>query len=51
MDVVVPRNLDKKTREALEKIRDRQNDSATVKEEGDGQDESLFSRLRGHFRR
>lgn len=51
VDVVVPRNLDKKTREALEKIRDRQNDSATVKEEGDGQDESLFSRLRGHFRR
>lgn len=51
VDVVVPKELDKKTRELLEKVRDSRDEGARVRESGDGQEESFFSRIRDRFRR
>lgn len=51
VDVVIPRELDARTRELLEKARNHHDESTRVKVHGDGQDESFFSRLRGRFRR
>ena len=51
VDVVVPKELDKKTRELLEKVRDSRDEGARVRETGDGQEESFFSRIRDRFRR
>ena len=50
IDVVVPRDLDKTSQDLLEKLRDHRSDDAKVKAEGDGQEESFFSRLRGKLR-
>lgn len=49
VDVMVPTDLDRKTRELLEKVRDSRDEGAQVKTEEDGQ--SFFDRLRGRFRR
>ena len=51
VDVVVPKDLDRKTREALEKIRNSRDEGARVRTTGDGQEESFFSRIRDKFRR
>ena len=51
MDVVIPTDLDKKTREALEKVRAAGHGGTEVHHAGDGQGESLFSRFRDKFRR
>ncbi|MDK8897595.1 molecular chaperone DnaJ [Corynebacterium sp. HMSC062E11] len=51
VDVVVPTDLDKKTREALEKVRDAGHGGTEVHHAGDDQGESLFSRFRDKFRR
>ena len=51
VDVVVPTDLDKKTREALEKVRNAGHGGTEVHRAGDGQGESLFSRFRDKFRR
>ncbi|MEZ2120824.1 MULTISPECIES: molecular chaperone DnaJ [unclassified Corynebacterium] len=50
LDVVVPRELDDRSRALLEQLRDHREDSAEVNREGDGE-ETLFSRLRNRFRR
>ena len=50
VDVVVPRDLDKKSKNLLSQLRDHRSDNAKVKAEGDGQEESFFSRLRGKLR-
>ena len=51
VDVVVPKDLDRKTRESLEKIRNSRDEGARVRTTGDGQEESFFSRIRDKFRR
>ncbi|MCG7262081.1 molecular chaperone DnaJ [Corynebacterium aurimucosum] len=51
VDVVIPTDLDKKTREALEKVRAASHSGTEVHRAGDNQGESLFTRLRGKFRR
>ncbi|WP_448855649.1 molecular chaperone DnaJ [Corynebacterium camporealensis] len=51
VDVVVPRELDRRTREQLEKIRDHRSEDTKVREAGDNQEESFFSRIRDRFRR
>ncbi|MDO5031044.1 molecular chaperone DnaJ [Corynebacterium sp.] len=51
VDVVVPTDLDRKTRESLEKIRTSRNEGAEIRQSGDGHGESLFSRIRDRFRR
>ena len=51
VDVVVPTDLDKKTREALEKVRNAGHGGTEVHHAGDDQGESLFSRFRDKFRR
>ena len=51
VDVVVPTELDKKTREALEKIRTAGHSGAEVHRAGDEQGESIFTRLRDRLRR
>ncbi|MCK7675108.1 molecular chaperone DnaJ [Corynebacterium pygosceleis] len=50
LDVVVPRELDDRSRALLEKLRDHRDDLTEINREGDGQ-ETLFSRLRNRFRR
>lgn len=49
VDVVVPTEIDDKTRKLLEQIRDHRNESAHVNREDE--DGNFFSRLRGKFRR
>ena len=51
VDVVIPTDLDKKTREALEKVRAAGYSGTEVHHAGDNQGESLFSRFRDKFRR
>ena len=51
VDVVVPTELDKKTREALEKIRTAGHSGAEVHRAGDDHGESIFTRLRDRLRR
>ena len=51
VDVVIPTDLDKKTREALEKVRAAGHSGTEVHHAGDNQGESLFSRFRDKFRR
>lgn len=51
VDVVVPKDLDRKTHESLEKIRNSRDEGARVRTTGDGQEESFFSRIRDKFRR
>ena len=51
VDVVVPTDLDKKTREALEKVRDAGHGGTEVHRADDDHGESLFSRFRDKFRR
>ena len=51
VDVVIPTDLDKKTREALEKVRAAGHSGTQVHRADDNQGESLFTRLRGKFRR
>lgn len=50
VDVVVPHELDKKTRDLLLKIRDSRGEDTRVRRSGDGQEESFFSRIRDRFR-
>lgn len=50
VDVVVPQELDKRTRELLLKIRDSRGEDTRVRRSGDGQEESFFSRIRDRFR-
>ncbi|MDY3126600.1 MAG: molecular chaperone DnaJ [Corynebacterium sp.] len=49
--VTVPTDLDKKTRELLEQVRDKREETAHVNSAADSGDSSFFNRLRGHFRR
>ncbi len=51
VDVVVPTDLDKKTREALEKVRNAGHGGTEVHRADDDHGESLFSRFRDKFRR
>ena len=51
VDVVVPTDLDKKTREALEKVRAAGHGGTEVHRADDDHGESLFSRFRDKFRR
>lgn len=51
VDVVVPTELDKHSRELLEKVRASTQAATQVKAEGDGQGETFFGRLRDRFRR
>ena len=51
VDVVVPKDLDRKSREALEKIRNTRDEGARVRTASDGQEDSFFTRLRDKFRR
>ncbi len=51
VDVVVPTDLDKKTREALEKVRAAVHGGTEVHRADDEHGESLFSRFRDKFRR
>ncbi|MDO4631029.1 MAG: molecular chaperone DnaJ [Corynebacterium sp.] len=50
VDVTVPKDLDDKSRELLEKLRRHRSEAAGVRTEDDA-DESLFSKLRNHFRK
>lgn len=50
VDVTVPKDLDDKSRELLEKLRRHRSEVAGVRTEDD-EDESLFSKLRNHFRK
>lgn len=50
VDVTIPTELDGRTREMLEKIRDHRDDATRVHAEGDGQEETFFGRLRDRFR-
>lgn len=49
VDVAVPTDLDKKTRQLLEEVRDKREESSRVNSEADGHSDGLFSRLRGRF--
>ncbi|GAB2511233.1 Chaperone protein DnaJ [Corynebacterium atrinae] len=49
VNVVVPTDLDEKTRKLLEQVRDHRGESTHVQR--DDEDSSFFSRLRGKFRR
>lgn len=51
VDVVVPTNLDKKTKEMLEQIRDKREESTKVQSAEDGEGDGFFDRLRDRFRR
>ena len=51
VDVVIPTDLDKKTREALEKVRNAGHGGTEVHRADDEHGESLFSRFRDKFRR
>lgn len=51
VDVIVPTELDSRTRELLEKLRDSHDETVSVRTANDGKEESFFSRLRGRFRR
>lgn len=52
VDVVVPTDLDQRTRELLEEIRNVRDESASVHDEdADGRDGGFFSKFRGRFRR
>lgn len=50
VDVLVPRDLDQRSRDLLEKVREHRKDKVAVNSVDDGE-ESLFSRLRNKFRR
>ena len=50
VDVHVPTDLDEKSRDLLEKVRDHRKDRSRVDADGDGE-ESLFSRIRHLFHR
>lgn len=51
VDVVVPTDLDDRTRELLEQIRDRREEPAAVDDEDEGHHSGFFSRFRDRFRR
>src|SRR5699024_2847217 len=51
VDVVVPTNLDKKSNEMLEHIRDRREEATKVHSADDNDGEGFFDRLRDRFRR
>ena len=51
VDVVVPTNLDKKTKEMLEQIRDKREEATKVRSADDNDGEGFFDRLRDKFRR
>ncbi len=51
VDVVVPTDLDKKTKELLEQIRDKREESSKVHSADDNDGEGFFDRLRDRFRR
>lgn len=51
VDVVVPTNLDKKTKEMLEQIRDKREEATKVRSADDNDGEGFFDRLRDRFRR
>jgi molecular chaperone DnaJ len=51
VDVVVPTNLDKKTKEMLEQIRDKREEATKVQSADDNDGEGFFDRLRDKFRR
>ncbi|CAB1000827.1 molecular chaperone DnaJ [Corynebacterium diphtheriae] len=50
VDVSIPTQLDEKSKELLNKLRDHRSDEATVRT-ADDSDDSLFGRLRNRFRR
>ena len=51
VDVLVPTDLDKKTKELLEQIRDKREESSKVHSADDNDGEGFFDRLRDRFRR
>src|SRR5699024_6761895 len=51
VDVVVPTNLDKKTKEMLEQIRDKREEATKVHSADENDGEGFFDRLRDRFRR
>ncbi|MFH0411374.1 molecular chaperone DnaJ [Corynebacterium sp. L4756] len=51
VEVVVPTNLDKKTKELFEQIRDKREEETKVHNSEDGDGEGFFDRIRDRFRR
>lgn len=51
VDVTVPTELDNRTRQLLTQLRDHRSDATKVREDGDGEGESFFHKLRDRFRR